>query len=338
MKLFHRQCDQAQPHSNATDPSLCLRLMASGNEKEVEVVRKELLKAGIASEKRRHPVAEGFGVSHVELWVQNEQDFFNASQVYARIQQLAVKGPEAAAPSQEPQTNGAPVIRPKSEPSSTPAKGVGKVDSKPIVQPRCAELKQVSSLLQKGIEEVLVRESELASECASLHNKVQELTRTLAQAHADAAREIKSHEAAERNQAEQLADLMDTLERERREWQQKMKSSDDFCKHAKEQANALNRLLQTQKEVSTALKKELAALELQRDQQERDLSETRKEMVAERQARVAAEERAAFIEESLQTQWVERQELERQIQAHASSLGSLLSRVTSKAVSSISQA
>jgi chromosome segregation ATPase len=249
MKFFNRKSDPAQLQPNVPSPSLCLQLMTSGNENEVEKVRRELLKGGIASEKRRHP-----------------------------------------------------------------------------------ELQQVSSLLQKGIEEILVRESELASECASLHNKVEELTRTLDQAHADAARAIKNREAAEHNQAEQLTGLLATLERERREWQQKLKSSDDSYKHAKGQAGALSRLLQTQQAVTTALKKELAALELQRDQQERALSEASKEVAAEREARVAAEQRAGLAEESLQTQWVERQELERQVQAHAASLGSLLTRVTSTAV------
>ena len=339
MKFFNRKSDQAQLQPNTSAPSLCLRLMTSGNENEVEEVRKELLKAGIASEKRRHPIAEAFGVSGVELWIQNERDFFSASQLYARMEHLVANGPEAAANRQKPETSAGSVggSKLKAAPSSAPAKDVSKVDSRPVAQPRCVELKQASSLLQKGIEEMLVRESELASECAWLHNKTEELTRTLAQAHADVAQEIKNREASERNQAEQLSGLLTTLERERREWQQKLKSSEDSCKHAKEQAGALSRLLQTQQVVATALKKELAALELQRDQQERALSEAGKEMVAEREARVAAEERAGLIEESLQTQWVEHQELERQIQAHAASLGLLLARVTPKAVGSIVQ-
>jgi hypothetical protein len=313
--------------------------MASGNENEVEEVRTELLNAGIASEKRRHPIAEAFGVNGAELWVRNERDFFNASQLYARMRRLVAKRPEAAATGQKPETSGGSVGAPeiKSEPPSTPAKGVSKVDSRPVVQPRCAELKQVSSLLQKGIEEMLVRERELANECASLHNEVEELTRTLAQAQADAAREIQNREAAERNQAEQLTGLLATLEREREEWQQKLKSSEDSCKHAKEQAGSLSRVLQTQQTAATALQKQLAALELQRDQQEQSLCEAREVLVAERDARVAAEERAGLIEKSLETEWLERQELERQIQAHAVSLGSLLTTVTSKAVGSTAE-
>ncbi len=335
MKFFSRRCDPAQLQPT----SLCLRLMASGNESEVEEVRKELLNAGIASEKRRHPVAEAFGVSGAELWVQNERDFFNASQLYARMLHLDDQRPDAASTGRKPETSGGSVGGPeiKSEPFSTPATDVGEVDSAPAVQPRCAELKQVSSLLQRGIEEMLVRERELASECAALHNKVEELTRTLAQAHADAAREIQNREAAERNQAEQFTGLLTTLERERREWQQKLQSSEDSCKRAKEQAGSLSRALQTQQTAATAFKKELAALELQREQQERALCEAREVMAAEREARVAAEERAGLMEESLQTHRVERQELERQIQAHAVNLGSLLTTLTSNAVGSTTE-
>jgi chromosome segregation ATPase len=258
---------------------------------------------------------------------------------FNRMEHVVDNCPEAAANRQKPETSAGSVggPKPKAEPSSAPAKDVGKVDARPVVQPGSAELKQASSLLQKGIEEILVRESELASECAWLHNRVEELTRTLAQAHAEAAREIKDREAAERNQAEQLTGLLTTHDWERGEWQQKLKSSEDSCNQAKAQAGALSRLLQTQQAVTTALKKELAALELQRDHQERALAEVGKEMVAEREARIASEERAGLVEESLQTQWVERQELERQIQAHAASLGSLLAGVTSKGAGSTVQ-
>jgi hypothetical protein len=334
MNFFNLRGDQAQLQPNGSTQHLCLRLISSGNENEVEEVRKQLLKAGIASETRRHPIAEAFSVSGVELWVQNERDFFNASQLYARIQNLAANRPEAADTGQKPKTSVGSVGAPKqkAEPSSTPPKDVSKVDSRPIAQPRCAELKQASSVLQKGIEEMLARESELASECASLRSRVEELTRTLARAHADAAREIKDREVVERNQAEQLSSLLATREQERQEWRQRLKSSDDSCKHAKDQAGSLSRLVQTLQAAATALKKELVALELQRDQQERALSDAHKDIVAERKARVAAEERACLVEESLQAQWVEHQELERQIQAHAASLGSLLTRVTSKAV------
>ncbi len=309
--------------------------MCSGNQNEVEKVKNELLKAGIASETRRHPIAEAMGVSGLELWVQNERDFFDASKLYARLQDHAANGSHDTATKRKTESSGHSVngSKPQAESSSPPPNDVSKVDSGPAVQPRRLELKEASSLLQKGIEEMLLRESQLAEECSSLRGKVEDLTRALAQAQTDVAREIESREAAERKQAEQFTGLLDTLERERREWQQKLKSSDDSFKNAKEQVGSLNRMLQTQQAAAKSLREEIVSLEHQRAQQEQALSDARKEAVVEREARVAAEERATFAEESLQTQWIEHQELERQIQAHAASLGSLLARVTSKAVS-----
>ena len=329
MKLLNRRYDQSQLQPNAA--SLPMRLMCAGHEEEIELVKKELFKAGIAAETRRHPIAEALGASGVELWVQNEEDFSNASRLYSRLQGKADNSPKTR-PIPKAETSGSSGSGPKPppQPSGNPPKDGSKVESMPAVQPRCVELKEASSLLQKGIEQMLLRERELTGECASLHVKVEELTQALAQAQADVVGEIKNREAAEQNQTTQINNLLDTLERERREWQQKLKSSDDSCKHAKEQAGSLSRLLQTQQAAATALKQEVAALELQRDQQEQALSDARKAAVAEREARAAAEQRAGRVEESLQAQRVESQELERQIQAHAASLGSLLARVTSK--------
>jgi hypothetical protein len=336
MKLLNRRFDQSQLQPGAA--KLPMRLMCAGHEEEIELVKKELFKAGIAAETRRHPIAEALGASGVELWVQNEQDFSHASRLYTSLQGKAVNSPETP-PSPKAETSGASGSGPKPqpEPASNPPKDGSKVESIPVGQSRCVELKEASSLLQKGIEQILLRERELKGQCASLHGKVDELTQALAQAQADVLREIKSREAAEHTQTTRLNGLLDTLERERQEWQQKLKSSDDSCKHAKEQAGSLSRLLQTQQAAATALKQEVAALALQRDQQQQALSDARKEANAEREARVAAEERAGRAEETLQTQWSERQELEQQVQAHAASLGSLLARVTSKAAGNIGE-
>jgi hypothetical protein len=306
--------------------------MCAGHEKEIELVKKELFKAGIASETRRHPIAEALGVSGVELWVKNEQDFSNASRLYTRLQGKVAHSPETP-PSPKAGTSdiSGSGLKPQTERSSNPPKDLGQVDSVPVSQPRCLELKEASSLLQKGIEQMLLHESELTGECTSLHSKVEELTQALAQAKADVLREIKNREAAEHNQTTRLNGLLDTFARERREWQEKLKSSEDAFKNAKEQAGSLSLQLQAQQAAATMLKKNLAALEIQRDQQERILSDARKETATEREARLAAEERAGLAEKSLKTQLAERQELERQIQAHATNLGSLLARVTSKA-------
>ncbi|HSU54513.1 MAG TPA: hypothetical protein VLT36_10665 [Candidatus Dormibacteraeota bacterium] len=308
-----------------------MRLMCAGHEEEIELVKKELVKAGIVSETRPHPMAEALGVNGLELWVRNEQDFSNASRLYTHVLGKAVNIPEAP-PSRKAENSkvAGSVPNPQAGPSSTPPKDVKKAELTTSVAP-CVELNEASSLLQKGIEQMFSRERELTSECASLHGKVEELSQSLAQAQANLLREIKNQETAEQAHTTRLTGLLDTLERERREWQQKLKSSEDACKHAKEQAGSLSRRLETQQASATALKQEVTALELQRDQQEQALSDARKEAAAEREVRIAAEERTGLAEKSLQMQLAERQELERQVQAHTASLSSLLNRVTAKA-------
>jgi hypothetical protein len=334
MNSLTRSYDQAGVGRDASH--LCMRLMCAGNEREIGLIREKLLEAGIASETRRHPIAESLGVNGIELWVQNEGDFFNASKVYNNLQQTSANslGAPTASPKTEVPGHSVSEAKPQPESSSISPKHISKVDSKPVVQPRRLEFKQASSLLQKSIEELLQCESELEGECTSLRAKAEQLTRALAQAQADVAQEIKNREAAERNQSEQLTSVLDTIARERREWQQKLKSSDDSLKNAKEQVGSVSLLLETEQAAAETLQQKIVALQLERDEQEHSLCDVRKEVVTERKARLAAEERARFAEESLQKQCAERQELEHQIQA---SLGPLLARMTSKTAADTSQ-
>jgi len=64
--------------ANMSAPFLCMRLMCSQEPGSVEEVKKELFKAGIATETRCH--------QGIELWVQDERDFFSASTILAAMQ------------------------------------------------------------------------------------------------------------------------------------------------------------------------------------------------------------------------------------------------------------
>src|SRR5436190_15645126 len=71
-----------------------MRLMCSRNQDEVELVNNELLKAGIAAEMRREPIADAKGATAVELFVPDARNFFNASKLYARMKDLAARSAE----------------------------------------------------------------------------------------------------------------------------------------------------------------------------------------------------------------------------------------------------
>jgi len=135
--------------------------MCSRNKDEVEAVRNELLKAGIPSEIRPDPISEAMGVSAVELWVQEERNFFDASKLFARIQGRTAGKPIA------------PATNPQGDSSERHFNGS---ESSRAREPRRDELTHARSVLEKGIAEMFARETVLTGECASLRSKVQELT------------------------------------------------------------------------------------------------------------------------------------------------------------------
>src|SRR5262252_2247769 len=113
MKTINWSHDQVQDEPLTSH--LCMRLMCTGNENDVADVKNELLKAGIPAETRRHPIAEALGVTGVELWVENEQDFHDASEIYARLQLQGANDPEAPQSSRTADTSGRIVGAPKAQ-------------------------------------------------------------------------------------------------------------------------------------------------------------------------------------------------------------------------------
>ena len=284
---------------------LCnMKLMCSQNPDDVKVLKNELLKAGIASETRVQPIAGPSGFGRVELWVENERDFVAASKLYGRIQDRASTRP--AGNGSEPKTPGAS---------------------------RREDLKQARLLLERGIEEMFQRESELAGECASLRSKAEGSSQGLAKVQAALAREIEGRAVAEKNQAEQIAGLTRALEAERQNWQQQIKARDELVKKTQLKLDATARLLQNQQAAVGALKEEIVALELAREEHEKSLCQARTEALAEREARIAAEAQAAKAQQtkkSLETELFHRKELDQQMQAYVASLSSLCGKMETK--------
>ena len=348
--LRHSQ-NRAEVDVDKSAPFLCMRLMCSPDPAEIEAVKRAFLKAGIVTETRHNPVAEALGISGVELWVMDERDFFNASKLYGQIRDgtsgsctAATTHPQAEAPDR--------CIRP-AEPEAgraeRPNGGVHGSNSKHAAEPRREDLEQASSSLEKAIDEMLKRESDLAAECASLRSKVKELGQALAEGQAAFARETESRAAAESEQAEKLSGLQSALEcerakraraeeqlgRERHEWQQQVKSREDSLKETRKQLDSKSQLLQAQQAAMVELREEIVALELQRDAAEKSLSGARDEAIREREARLAAEERAdvaAEAQRSLEKQLLEQMDLEQRMQAQVASMNSLCSKLQAKRV------
>lgn len=306
--------------------------MCSQKEAEVEAVRNELRKAGIASEKRTNPVAKALGVPGFELWVLDEQDFCEAARLYdeLRARTAGKNGGAIAEPSSEisgpPASAGKPATPEPSQPDGDP----GDAEPRPPGEPCRSELRQASTLLEKGIDEMIQHEGELAEECASLRSKVEELTKVLAREQAALAGEAERRKIAETNQAEQISGLVSALERERRDWERQLKSRDDLLKQTRDELESMSGLLHDQQSAAATLTEAIGSLEMQREEYEKSLADARHEAATEQGARLAAEERAeraTLAQESLQKELARHQELEEQVRAYAASLSALCRRV-----------
>jgi len=312
--------------------------MCSRNQDEVEVVKNELLKAGITAEMRRGELSQAIGATAVELWVPDARDFFNASKLFARMKDRAAGS--SGEPATEPQAEVAEprvgTAKPQAEQHSSPPQPVNGADSRRTNEPRGEDWKQAGSLLEKGIAEMFRLEGELTAQCGSLSRKVEELSQALAQGEAALAREIEGRAAAEKTQAERISALVTTREREKQKWQQQLKSRDDSLKGSQEKLDSISRLLQTKEAAAAALKEKIVALELQQQENKVLLCNARTEALAEREARIAAEESAqkfGLAQASLEKERLKYKELEQQMQAHVASLTSLFRKVDTKGAS-----
>ena len=333
--LTHFQ-NRAEERVDKLRASSGMRLMCSRDPAEIEALRNELLKAGIAVATRNNPVAESLGISGVELWVTHERDIFTASKLFAEMRgRTSGKCGGATVPLQAETRDPHHPNEPEPGTAEPRNRGLNGSDSKHANEPQREELEQASSLLEKEIDELLERESELVTECASLRSKLEETGQALAEAQATLARESESRAAAEREQAEKLSGLQSALEHERQEWQGQLKSRDDALMVRQKQLEAKSQLLQNHQAAIVELRDAIVALEQQRSVSEESLSAAREEAAREREARQAAEEQAkaaAEAQKSLEKQLLEQKDLEQRMRAHIASIGSLRSKLQAKRV------
>ena len=343
------------------DPSasfLCMRLMCSQNKAEVEAVKKELLKAGIESETRKHSLAESFGVNAVELWVQDERNFFDAANVIARMQVFPRSAPEASLDKPQSESLSRPVAAGEDRCDQVKPQGPGPADSTQVAKIKPEALAQTSSLLQKEVEELLQCESELSTECVSLRSKLDELEQALAHSQTALRRETENQATLETKRAQQISALQSAfegeraqraaaeklLERERLEHkrvaqqlvqdrqqsQQQLKSADAALQDVLNKLETKAQLLRSHETTFLKLKKEMASLEQERDEGQEFLANANAELALAREARTAAEHRAESAEEAqkcLEHQLLEQAQMQQMLQAHWNSLNSLYSKV-----------
>ncbi len=340
--------------------------MCSQNAAEIESVKTELFKAGVKSETRNNPVAQSLGIDGIELWVPDERDFFTAASVFARMQPASSAKPQPGSAGPEPGSPPVPeVVSARNvQTVKPPSPGPTPPDPRPVNHFKPEELEETSSLLQKEIEEMLERDSELATECASLRGKIHQLNQALAESQANLGRERESRAALETARAQEVSALQSALEGEgaqrqlaehqlerergdhKRVAQQLAHDRDELQQHLKARDEALQanlkklesqaHYLRTQEAAMLKLRKDVASLGLERNEVQNSLAKARAELTAERQARAAAEARAQAAltaQESLTKQFLEQRNLHEKLQAHWTNLNSLYSKVHAKRVS-----
>lgn len=224
--------------------------MCSKVRSEVESVKKELFKAGIASEIRTNPLADALRVSRIELWVQHERDFFNASKLYAAMQVGAGNGNAEAVKSasdraetfievEDRQRADFPQTGRKSPPQ--PSNGAGH-------EPPARSLEQARSQLEQEIEQMLQKQNTLATTCSELQAKLAALRDTVSETQAALEREREKCATIEKERSAEISRLKAFLEteraegahkqeqreRERREWEQKLTAGEEALEAAQE--------------------------------------------------------------------------------------------------------
>jgi hypothetical protein len=182
------------------------RLMCSRDRQEVETLKSKLFQAGIPSEIRSNPLACKLGFTQLDVFI-DERDLFGAAKIRQNLGTVVctddaldslegsrrINGSVKTAASELVTDVGvlsSPATEPPRPESPGPEPGTG--GAKPE-----SEFAQATALLEKEVEELLVRESNLTDRCSSLVENVKALDESLAQARADLAREVSNRSSAE---------------------------------------------------------------------------------------------------------------------------------------------
>ena len=178
-----------------------IRLMWSNDRQEVETLKRKLFRAGIRSVIRGNPIASVLGFARLEVFV-DERDLPRATEVHHGLETAVSVGDAAGSPGGGRDINGIVkgeaselVIEAEVLPSPSPEppreESPGHDSETGGAEPK-VEFAQATALLEKEVEELLVRESSLVNRCSSLEEKLKVLDESLTQARADLAREASN--------------------------------------------------------------------------------------------------------------------------------------------------
>jgi predicted nucleic acid-binding Zn-ribbon protein len=330
------------------------RLMCSKDRQEVETLKSKLFKAGVRSEVRSNPVARGLGITRLEVFI-DERDLLTASKVRQDLETVIsaddldgspggggtiksfVNGEES-----ELVTKAEVLPSPSSEPpqEESPGRGPKTAGAEPE-----GEFAQATALLEKEVEELLVREGKLIDRCCSLEGKVKTLDQSVAQARADLAHEVSDRSNAEMKLAE-VCEARASLEEELQALEVRFKASEQALAASQSQLESQTREFSDQQARIASLEKDVSSRDAQLERIAESLSKARAGMEQEKDLRLATEQKSGDLAaalKSLECQLAqqaqqreqllrERQDEHEQMRACVGKVNDLRSRVSAKLV------
>jgi predicted nucleic acid-binding Zn-ribbon protein len=326
--------------------------MSSNDRQEVESLKRKLFKAGIRSEIRGNPLANVLGITRHEVFI-DERDLLRASKVRHDLETVVSVDDVAGSPGggrgidgivkgEEPElvTEAEVLPSPSTEPprEESPGRRPETGGAEPKI-----EFAQATALLEKEVEELLVRESKLVNRCSSLEEKLKVRDESLAQARADLAREASNRSSAEKKLAEGC-EARASLENEMQALEVRFKASEQAHAASQAQLESQMREFSVQQVRIANLEKEVSSRDTQLERIAESLAQARAGMDELKNLRLAAEQKSAALaaaRKSLESQLAqqaqqreqllsERRDEHEQMRACVGKVNDLRSRVRAK--------
>jgi hypothetical protein len=338
-----------------------VRLMCSEERQTVEALKSRLFGAGIRSEIRTNRLASDLGISRLEIFV-DEQDLPTAS----KLRQDFVSGASADEPAGGPGGNGripGPGIvmggrsdlvtevevlpPPSSEALQEEGPGRGPETAGTELE---NEFAQATVLLEKEIEELLVREDKLIDRCSSLAEKVKTLDELLTQARADLARKVSHRSNAEKKLAE-VSEARASLVKEMQKLEVRFKASERALAASQVRIESQMRELDGQQARIANLERKVSSRDAELERIAESLSKARAGMDQEKDHRRPAEQKSgglAAAPKSLECQQAqeaqrrgqplsEDRDEQEQMRAYVGKVNDLRSKLRAKVAASVKQ-
>lgn len=277
------------------------RLMCSKERQEVEAVKSELFRAGIRSEIRANPVANALGITRLEVFV-HERDLVRAAKVRQGFQApnddddppngLGVGGKINGTL----ESDGADLDIEAEELLSVTVESEDEGKSNPVSVMDGGgaegEFAQATALLEKEIEEMLVRETKLVDHCTALEEKLKALEASLAKSKTDFAEEASSRSKVEKQLA-QASEARGSLEKEIRTLELSLKASREALETTEDRLESQTREAKTHQGRLSELKKEITSRDSQLERLAESLAQARAGIDQEKALRAAAEQKCS---------------------------------------------